>query len=137
MSLYLCVFDSDHDVNGVDVGFYSDFNAFRETICNVLENEIIGSKFPTLMLHSDCDGQWDVAECRVLEKELHAIASVIIDMQPRSFNSEWQENTAKLIGIEPKNLYETFIDVDGEPLIARLIQLCQSAQKYNQPILFQ
>jgi hypothetical protein len=35
------------------------------------------------------------------------------------------------------NLLETFFDVDGEPLLDRLIGLCRVASSRNLPILFQ
>jgi len=137
MSLYLCVFDSDKDICGVDVGHYSDFGAFRNAICKLLENGIEGSKFPVLMLHSDCDGEWSVNDCINLEKELTEIASAFAQMPPQPFQSEWQLDTAKLLGIKPTNLNESFIDVDGEPLILRLITLCKFAQQHDLPITFQ
>ena len=70
MGLYLCVFDGDEELEGVDVGSYADFDFFRGAVAEILEGGNAGTRYPTLMLHSDCDGEWSVEECIDLEKEL-------------------------------------------------------------------
>jgi len=70
MGLYLCIFDGDEDVDGVEVGAYADYNALRDYIVRDLEAGKVGSRFPTFILHSDCDGEWSVAECQMLQGEL-------------------------------------------------------------------
>jgi hypothetical protein len=137
MSLYLCVFDEDEELDGVDMGAYSDFGDFRNTIAKELERGKIGSRFPTLMLHSDCDGQWDVESCEKLESELEVISAEFKERPPKLFFAEWQKNIAKQHGLCPGNLYDCFIDVDGEPLLERLLGLAQLAQRRQLPILFQ
>ena len=69
MSLYLCVFDDETEVAGVDVGAYADFGEFREAILQ-LEAGRWGTRFPTLMNHPDADGQWDVQDLAALRAEL-------------------------------------------------------------------
>jgi len=137
MSLYLCVFDEDEELDGVDAGGYSDFGDFRNTIAKELERGKIGSRFPTLMLHSDCDGQWDVEDCEKLECELDAISAELKEQPPRTFFAEWQRNVAKQHGLSTGSLYDCFIDVDGEPLLERLLGLARLAQHRQLPILFQ
>jgi hypothetical protein len=41
-------------------------------------------------------------------------------LSPVPFNSSWQREVAKTMGIVPKNMLDCFFDVDGEPLIMRL-----------------
>jgi hypothetical protein len=137
MGLYLCVFKNDIEINGVEVGMYADFSYFRDTVLEKLENRQIGSMFPVLMLHSDCDGIWSVEEARLLEKELYEIEKRFKEMPPIDFNSEWQKDVAKTFGIKPNNLLECFIDIDGISLFERLKDLCNISQKMNEPILFQ
>lgn len=137
MGLYLCVFEGEQELDGVVVGTYVDFDVFRSAVVNRLENGVSGSKYPTLILHSDCDGEWTAGQCVELEKELQAVAAAFQRLPPSDFNSEWQKGVAKLLGLQPRNLYESFIDVDGEPLIERLLALCRLAQERGQPILFQ
>ncbi len=137
MSLYLCVFDDDTDLDGVEVGGYDDFNSFRAAVVSRLEGGSFGAKYPTLILHSDCDGEWTPQQCAELEKELRAIGAAFRDLPPSGLDSGWQKEAAKLFGLRPANLYESFIDVDGEPLIGRLLTLCRLAQERGQPILFQ
>jgi hypothetical protein len=110
---------------------------FRDTITTQLEGGYQGTKYPTLILHSDCDGEWNVEECGKLEQELQSIAACFRECQPVEFSAEWQRGVAKSLGLHPENLYESFIDVDGEPLIERLLSLCQLALTHHTPILFQ
>lgn len=137
MGLYLAIFEDDEEIEGVEIGRYSDFNYFRDTVVNELEKGEAGSKFPTLNLHSDCDGLWTPEEAVDLEKELEEIAKVFERLPPIEYNSEWQKDVAKTFGIKPNNLLECFFDVDGEPLLERLIQLAKLSQEQELPILFQ
>lgn len=137
MSLYLCIFDDDEEVDGVDVGAYSDFAEFRDTIARVLEDGKRGSRFPVLMLHPDSEGEWSVEECSRLVKELERISVELKQHPAREFAAEWQKNVAKQFGIHPTTLYDCFIDVDGESLIDRLISLAAVAQQKGLPVLFQ
>jgi hypothetical protein len=137
MSLYLCVFDEDEELDGVDAGAYSDFGDLRNTIAKELERRKIGSCFPTLMLHSDCDGEFSVDDCEKLQKELEAISAEFKKRPPKTFFAEWQVNVAKKCGLRPQSLYDCFIDVDGEPLLERLLGLARLAQRRKLPVLFQ
>ena len=137
MSLYLCIFDEDEELDGVDVGAYSDFGNFRDTIVRELERGSTGSRFPTFMLHADCDGQWNAGDCGKLENELETISAELKQRPPKEFFAEWQKNAAKQCGLCPKSLYDCFIDVDGEPLLERLLGLTSLAQRRGLPILFQ
>jgi Immunity protein 70 len=117
MSLYLCVFDGPDEIEGVEVGPYADFNALRDTIAGQLEGGKAGSRFPTLMLHSDCDGEWDLDACARLKTELDTIVA-----------------EARL---RPASAIERFLDVDGQFLLERLQGLVETALRSRQPILFQ
>jgi len=137
MGLYLCIFDGDEDVDGVEVGPYADLNALRDYIAHELEGGKAGSRFPVLMLHSDSDGEWSLSECEKLRGELAEIATAL-KARPRGKSvSDWQKAVAKSIGFVPQNAFESFIDVDGEFLIERLQNLVDSALKRGLPILFQ
>ena len=137
MGLYLCIFAGDEELEGVEVGSYADFGFFRDTVCQRLEDGSPGSQYPTLMLHSDCDGVWSPEEATVLSAELEAIARAFRQMEPVPWQSEWQRNVAKSQGLSPANLEECFIDVDGEPLLRRLLGLCRVSVQKALPILFQ
>lgn len=137
MSLYLCIFDGDEDIDGVEVGTYSEYGAFLDQVINTCEGGRAGSKYPLLTSHSDCDGEWTVDQCRQLEIGLVEIANCFRDRPPRSFPSPAQDQVAKSIGFKPSNLLESFLDVDGEPLLDRLIDLTRTAQRTGCPILFQ
>lgn len=38
MGLYLCVFDDDIELEGVEVGVYEDFNFFRDAVTATVEH---------------------------------------------------------------------------------------------------
>jgi len=137
MGLYLAVFDDGDELDGVEIGAYSDFGAFRNAVVNDLEGGLAGSRYPTLTLHSDCDGQWTPNEAAVLERELEIISSRFGELPPIPLSSDWQKQVAKTFGIRLKSLYDCFFDVDGEPLLDRLINLTKLSQNRNLPILFQ
>lgn len=137
MGLYLCVFDGDVELDGVEVGRYADFDTLRTTIATLLEDGRHGSRYPVLQMHEDSDGQWSPEESETLAAELREISARLRELPPRPLPSEWQEEVAKSVGLEPANLYECFIDVDGEPLLERLIGLCRLAQERSLPIVFQ
>ena len=137
MGLYLAVCDDDLEVDGVEIGSYADFSAFRKSVVKYLEDGVAGSRCPTLVLHSDCDGQWTPGEAATLERELEVVATRFRQCPPVPLNAEWQKEVAAAFGIIPANLYECFFDVDGEPLLERLTSLARLSQERNVPILFQ
>jgi hypothetical protein len=138
MGLYLCILDDgDEEIDGVEVGSYADYGALIKQVVERLESGVAGSRFPILVLHSDCDGCWTVPECSKLENELSIIIAEFRKLPPIAFSSAWQLEVAKQVGHRPQNLYESFIDVDGELLLDRLIELTRTAQRRNEPIVFQ
>jgi hypothetical protein len=137
MGLYLCIFDDDDEVDGVEVGSYADFERFRSTVTGYLEGGKAGARFPTLILHSDCDGEWSPADCETLDKELTVIAIELKRLPPTGVQSDWQRQVAKSLGLKPTSLFDSFVDVDGEPLVDRLQRLCRIAIEHGTPIVFQ
>jgi len=137
MGLYLAVFDGDEELDGVEVGSYDDFSWFRNTVVDLLESGVAGARFPTLILHSDCDGQWSRSEAAALEVELSEISQEFKALPSITYNSSWQCEAASMFGIKATNLHDCFFDVDGEPLLDRLISLARMSQDRNLPILFQ
>jgi hypothetical protein len=137
MGLYLCVFDNSEEVEGVEVGPYSDYGALRDYIVAELGDQKAGSKYPVFVLHSDCDGEWSIHDCEKLQAELTAIIAALKQRPAVPFVSDWQKNVAKSIGLKPKNALESFIDVDGEFVLERLLELVRVALNKQMPILFQ
>jgi hypothetical protein len=135
MGLCLYIMAQGKELGGSTIGHYSDFYDFRSTVVEKLENGKAGSRFPTLMFHSDCDGEWTPNQCAKLEAELNEITLAFQNMPPFELKG-WQRNVADEFGLQPKNLFESFIDVDGEPLLEQLLLLCRLSQQHRQPILF-
>src|SRR5882757_2341323 len=112
MGLYLCVFDGDEELDGVEVGPYADFGAFRDCVVREFEGDKAGSKFPTLILHSDSDGQWSPSEARELERELVILGDEFRRRPPIPISSDWQKQVVKTFGLRINTLYDCFFDVD-------------------------
>lgn len=138
MGLYLCVFDKlGTEVDGVEVGSYSDFNFFRDAVAAAVEHGVPGSVCQTLQGHSDSDGSWSVNESGLLLKELELIERLLSNFPPVEFNSSWKADVARVQGIKLSTLLDCFFDVDGEPLVGRLRCLAEASVENNEPILFQ
>jgi hypothetical protein len=137
MGLYLCIFDGNRELDGVEVGSYADFNFFRDAVVVAVEGGERGSMCPVLTTHHDSDGEWSPVEAKALLDELVLIESVLSRESPVEFNSVWKKGVAKMAGISPRCLLDCFFDVDGEPLIERLRELAETSVRSNCPILFQ
>jgi len=137
MGLYLCVFDGEDELEGVEVGRYGDFGLFRDTVRDRLERGVPGARFPILMKHSDCDGVWSPEEAEALREELAIIAGELAQEPPMPLPEGWKRSVARTLGLSPANLLDCFFDVDGEPLVDRLRGLCSCAAQRRLPILFQ
>ena len=137
MALYFCVFDGDQELDGVDVGSYEDYSWFLSTVTTELENLRPGLRYPTLVLHPECDGAWDSKDCRELEAELADIEQRGRSLPPVPFRSAWQSAVALEVGLVCRNLADCFIDVNGESLLARLRGLARLAAERGFPLLMQ
>jgi hypothetical protein len=137
MGLCLCIFDEDEEIDGVEVGHYADFDELRSYVSRELEEGKAGTRFPTFILHSDCDGEWSPAESEKLILELEEIISQMTMRPPREFVSEWQRLVAKSVGLVPQNAFESFIDVDGQFVLERILRLAVMGSERRLPILFQ
>ena len=133
MSLYLTIFDGDVEVDGWVLGHYSDFGAFRNVISE--ECEDARSRYPTLLLHSDSDGEWTPEQLPALNAELHEIARHLQRLPPRPIEEAF-EHTSEF-RVRAQSLYDCFHNVDGTNLIEALISLCEKAERLQLPILFQ
>lgn len=140
MGLYLCVFAddvADQELDGVEVGSYDDFGRFRDTVARELESGAAGSRFPVLQGHHDSNGTWGPAEAEALERELLTIADELIRIEPIPFPPGWPREVAAARGLAPSSRLDCFVDIDGEPLVERLIALARVAQESGRPIWFQ
>ena len=137
MGLYLCVFDGEEDVDGVDVGGYDDWGVFIAAIVDHAENGVRGSRFPVLTLHSDSDGQWSAEECVELERACDEIERIFTRLPAAPPHDGWKGQLARQLGLRFETLRDCFFDVDGENLLERLRGLAQLARKIDGPILFQ
>lgn len=137
MGLYLCVFDGEEEVDGVEVGSYADFEFFREAVVAAVEGGRRGSLCPTLVNHHDSDGEWSCEEAVRLIVEFDLISRAFSVLPPVEFNSPWKGKVATALGLRPQTLLDCFFDVDGEPLVHRLRGLAEKGVQRRVAILFQ
>jgi hypothetical protein len=138
VGLYLHIgVEGESEIDGADLGRYADFGAFRDFVAKSLENGVPGARFPVLMGHSDCDGEWSVDDCRRLQDELLQIGEAMFAMAALTVNGAWQESVMREKGLVPRNALESFIDVSGVPVAVRLLQLTAVAIDHGYPIAFQ
>ena len=137
MGLYLCVFDRDEELDGVEVGSYEDYGRFTDCVTRELEGGKHGSKFPVLIMHSNCDGEWSPRDAAVLEQELTRISVEFRRRPPVPITGDWQMRVVEEEGLSLDNLYDCFFDVDGTPLLERMIDLARLSVQRRLPILFQ
>ena len=73
-----------------------------------------------------------------VDTELATIIAEGSKLPPTQLTERWQAGLAKLLGIQPQTMVDSFFDVDGEPLLQRIRRdLCRLAIERKQPILFQ
>jgi Immunity protein 70 len=139
MGLCLYVFDRDsspddedepEELAECDVGHYSDFACFRDTVAR----HVSAGSCPTLMPHSDCDDEWTLDEVPILERELAKIAEAFRLLPPEEPKNAF-EHTAEYRA-NARSLYDCFHNVNGENLFVALLDLCHVARENNRPIKF-
>jgi hypothetical protein len=131
MTLYLTIFDEEREVTGWVFGHYSDFDAFRDRVRRITDAE----DYPTLMEHSDCDGEWSAAEVPKLRAELMSLAAEFRKHPPEEPTGAFEHTIEYRTGAT--TLFDCFHNVDGANLFDALIELCNEAERLNSPILFQ
>jgi len=131
VSLYLCIFDGDDEVNGWVFGHYSDFGCFRD----VISAKLRADDYPTLMQHSDCDGEWSPQELHRLRSELQTIAERFRRLPAEQPSGAFEHTVEYRRGA--KSLYDCFHNVDGENVFEALIALCEEGIERDRPVLFQ
>ncbi len=133
MGLYLCIFTEDQqdEIGACDVGHYSDFGYFRDTIARHLP----AADYPVLMTHSDCDGEWTVEQLPALLRELEAIAARFRALPPEEPRGAFEHTAEYREGAT--SLYDCFHEVNGENLFEALIGLCRQGIDSQRPIMFQ
>jgi len=139
MGLVLCIYtdrEAGDDLDGFQVGSYSDFGAWRDFIAVELEGGRWGSRFPTLMMHSDCDGEWSPEDCIALKRELAAIRGEMASLPVVPFHSTWQQQVADEFGLRQQSALDCFINVDGETLVDAIERLAELAMRLGRPITF-
>lgn len=136
MGLYLCVFRGEEELAAVEVGSYEDFEAFRDA-ARAIDRRVF-RRFGTLRVNVAPTTHWSPRDARRLGAELGELRAALEKLPARPFPAgSWQAALAAELGLAPASLLDCFIDVDGAPLVDRLLALCRVAVESGQPILFQ
>ena len=122
--------DDPEEIAECDVGRYSDFGCFRDTVARHLD----ASRFPALMKHSDCYGEWTLAEIPVLERELREIGDAFKLLPPEEPQGAFEHTAEYRVG--SKSQYDCFHNVNGENLFEAILELCGVARQHKRPITF-
>jgi Immunity protein 70 len=136
----LCLYipgPDDDELDAVDFGSYGDFGRFRDAVAGHLEPLGWGTRFPVLMFHVDDDGVWTPTEAADLERELLTIDAEFAQLPPEPLPAGWQTRLATEFDLVPAALNECFFDVNGDPVLERMVGLCRLAVRENVPIIFQ
>jgi hypothetical protein len=83
------------DMPGVEVGAYADFGRLRDYIVRKLEGGKFGSRFPDLMVHSDCDGEWSAEQGLLLRRDITDIIDSRKQRPSVPFSSGWQQSPSR------------------------------------------
>lgn len=136
MGLYLCVFRGEEELAGVEVGSYDDFEAFRGE-ARAIDGRIF-RRFGTLRLAVSPTSAWSPRAAARLARELTVLAGELKRLPPRPLpEGSWQAELARERHLTPATRYDCYFDLDGEPLVERLLELCRVAVAEREPILFQ
>jgi hypothetical protein len=79
---------------------------------------------------------WTAMEAGQLEVELLSVADELSRL-PRIELQGSSKAAAEEFSLVPQSLYECFLDVDGEPLVDRILDVVRASMLSDQPILFQ
>src|SRR5688572_22214007 len=129
MGLYFCIFtedqeDQDDELGACDIGHYSNFGYFRDTIARHTN----AAGFPVLMTHSDCEGEWTVEQLPSLIRELETIAARFRTLPPEEPQGAFEHTAEYRAGAaSAASLYDCFHDVNGENLFEPLLGYADKA----------
>ena len=138
MGLYLCIFDGDGtEIHGLEVGLYRCFGTFRQLAASYVDRGVLQRNMRVLLNHMDCDGTWSAQECRELLEELAELKRVFLEEPPSKEVCAEKAEIFRHFGLNPGNLFECFVDSDGEFLIDRMIKLCEQSAASGWPVVFQ
>lgn len=132
MGLYLCVFEGDVELDGIEVGTYEYWGSFLAFVQDKAENGIAGSRFPILRLHPEYDGEWSHSQCKAL---LECLQQLKLEFSKLPQSPEGNAYPGSEDGTD--SLYTQFRDVDGSLLLDRMIDLCGVAIRTRNPLLLQ
>jgi hypothetical protein len=131
MTIRLYVANDAGELDAVQTATEDDFMFFRDSVHLALEDGKFASRFPVFFktFYSD----WAREDVRELERELREIHAAFRQLPPNPPDVHWRRRL-RHSGRSPASLAEVFVDVNGSPLIERLIALARIARKARLPM---
>ena len=126
MGVRLSVRDGGGELGAVETATEDDFMYFRDSVTAALEPNGYGTRFPTFM--QKFFSSWEAGEVAALERELKELHAAMRQLPPNPADGNWSSKLAGS-GRGPETLAEVFVDIDGAPLVERLIALAALARK--------
>ena len=129
----ISISDGAANSSAVRTSTTDDYHYMKDSLHAALEQPgEFGSKFPVFMKRFE-DDEWEVVELPDLERELESLIATLKGMEPRPLDSNWQSKMF-LADPPPTNLYEVFLDAEGNPLLGSLLELCRVAQEEGKAV---
>ncbi|MDP3939576.1 MAG: hypothetical protein Q8R92_15765 [Deltaproteobacteria bacterium] len=137
--LYLCVLDRDLDIDygGIEAGPWSVVQGYREAINRRLEHSFLrkrpmGHRFP-LFLQRDAGG-WGAEELPALKAE---IATILEEASRKPADPDIVPEYASRVRSRFRALHHCFVDTQVEPLLEKILALCDLGMEKGLPLVMQ
>jgi hypothetical protein len=137
--LYLAVLDTTHEIDygGIEVGRWSQFEKYRGAIHDRLEKRFlrripVGKRFPLFLTRSA--GGWSPEELPSLKQELETILE---EAARRPADPLIVPEYASRVRSRFRALHHCFVDTQVEPLLEKLLALCDVGISKRLPVVMQ
>lgn len=137
--LYLCVLDRDLEIDygGAEVGPWTVFEGYRDAVHRRLERGLLrrrprGSRFP-LFLQREAGG-WGPEELPALKAE---IETILQEASRRRAEPDIVPEYASRVRSRFRALHHCFVDTQVEPLLEKILALCEMGMAKGLPLVMQ
>ena len=137
--LYLTVLDPELEIDygGIEVGSWRQLEKYRGAIHARLEKRLlrrtpVGARFPLFLTRMDAG--WRVEELPALKAELEAI---LVEAARKPADLMIVPEYASRVRSRFRALHHCFVDTQVEPLLEKLVALCELGIAKNLPVVMQ
>ena len=137
--LYLCLLDEDLEIDygGIEVGSWKQFQKYRDAIHLRIEKRFlrktpVGERFPLFLTRMS--GGWRAEELAELKEELEEI---LVKASSKAADPSIVPEYASRVRSRFRALHHCFVDTQVEPLLEKLIALCNLGIEKKLPMVMQ